>query len=187
MLLIDDIYTKEATNKSRFVCVRVCACVFFFLVFLYFFSSLYVSHASSPPYALKEEMNDESTKKYFQKNNINNKSNNKIKQRENWLVQWSTAIYDSSLHVLFSFFLSQIQILWLTCSIDFHLRHLNTIVISATIIPPLTRLTHNVTLMFRNFQASAGNNTSCWSSSHHLKRGLLDQYEIDTNQTSIRK
>ena len=88
MLLIDDIYTKEATNKSRFVCVRV----FFFLVFLYVFSSLYVSHASSPPYALKEEMNDESTKKYFQKNNINNKSNNKIKQRENWLVQWSTAI-----------------------------------------------------------------------------------------------
>ena len=184
MLLIDDIYTKEATNKSRFVCVRV---FFFFLVFLYFFSSLYVSHASSPPYALKEEMNDESTKKYFQKNNINNKSNNKIKQRENWLVQWSTAIYDSSLHVLFSFFLSQIQILWLTCSIDFHRRHLNAIVISATIIPPPTRLTHNVTLMFRNFQASAGNNTSCWSSSHHLKRGLLDQYEIDTNQTSIRK
>ena len=166
MLLIDDIYTKEATNKSRFVCVRV----FFFLVFLCVFSSLYVSHASSPPY-----------------DNINNKSNNKIKQRENWLVQWSTAIYDSSLHVLFSFFLSQIQILWLTCSIDFHRRHLNTIVISATIIPPPTRLTHNVTLMFRNFQASAGNNTSCWSSSHHLKRGLLDHYEIDTNQTSIRK
>ena len=182
MLLIDDIYTKEATNKSRFVCV-----CFFFLVFLYVFSSLYVSHASSPPYALKEEMNDESTKKYFQKNYINNKSNNKIKQRENWLVLWSTANYDSSLHVLFSFFLSQIQILWLTCSIDFHRRHLNTIVISATIIPPPTRLTHNVTLMFRNFQASAGNNTSCWSSSHHLKRGLLDQYEIDTNQTSIRK
>ena len=180
MLLIDDIYTKEATNKSRFVCVRV---FFFFLVFLYVFSSLYVSHASSPPNALKEEMNDESTKKYFQKNKINNK----IKQRENWLVQWSTAIYDSSLHVLFSFFLSQIQILWLTCSIDFHRRHLNTIVIYATIIPPPTRLTHNVTLMFRNFQASAGNNTSCWSSSHHLKRGLLDQYEIDTNQTSIRK
>ena len=76
MLLIDDIYTKEATNKSRFVCVRV---FFFFLVFLYVFSSLYVSHASSPPNALKEEMNDESTKKYFQKNKINNK----IKQREN--------------------------------------------------------------------------------------------------------
>ena len=74
ILLIDDIYTKEATNKSRFVCV-----CFFFLVFLYVFSSLYVSHASSPPYALKEEMNDESTKKYFQKNKINNKSNNKIK------------------------------------------------------------------------------------------------------------
>ena len=183
MLLIDDIYTKEATNKSRFVCVRV----FFFLVFLYVFSSLYVSHASSPPYALKEEMNDESTKKYFQKNNINNKSNNKIKQRENWLVQWSTAIYDSSLHVLFSFFLSQIQILWLTCSIDFHRRHLNTIVISATIIPPPTRLTHNVTLMFRNFQASAGNNTSCWSSSHHLRIGLLDQYDTNTEQTSFRE
>ena len=31
MLLIDDIYTKEATNKSRFVCVC------FFLVFLYVF------------------------------------------------------------------------------------------------------------------------------------------------------
>ena len=179
MLLIDDIYTKEATNKSRFVCVRV----FFFLVFLYVFSSLYVSHASSPPYALKEEMNDESTKKYFQKNKINNK----IKQRENWLVQWSTAIYDSSLHVLFSFFLSQIQILWLTCSIDFHRRHLNTIVISATIIPPPTRLTHNVTLMFRNFQASAGNNTSCWSSSHHLRIGLLDQYDTNTEQTSFRE
>ena len=143
-------------------------------------------HASSPPYALKEEMNDESTKKYFQKNNINNKSNKKIKQRENWLVQWSTAIYDSSLHVLFSFFLSQIQILWLTCSIDFHRRHLNTIVISATIIPPPTRLTHNVTLMFRNFQASAGNNTSCWSSSHHLRIGLLDQYDTNTEQTSFR-
>ena len=180
MLLIDDIYTKEATNKSRFVCVRV---FFFFLVFLYVFSSLYVSHASSPPYALKEEMNDESTKKYFQKNKINNK----IKQRENWLVQWSTAIYDSSLHVLFSFFLSQIQILWLTCSIDFHRRHLNTIVISATIIPPPTRLTHNVTLMFRNFQASAGNNTSCWSSSHHLRIGLLDQYDTNTEQTSFRE
>ena len=176
------------TPKRRLTKAGLCVCVcFFFLVFLYVCSSLYVSHASSPPYALKEEMNDESTKKYFQKNNINNKSNNKIKQRENWLVQWSTAIYDSSLHVLFSFFLSQIQILWLTCSIDFHRRHLNTIVISATIIPPPTRLTHNVTLMFRNFQASAGNNTSCWSSSHHLKRGLLDQYEIDTNQTSIRK
>ena len=61
MLLIDDIYTKEATNKSRFVCVCV------FLVFLYVFWSLYVFHASSPPYTLKEEMNDESTKKYFQK------------------------------------------------------------------------------------------------------------------------
>ena len=172
------------TPKRRLTKAGLCVCVcFFFLVFLYVFSSLYVSHASSPPNALKEEMNDESTKKYFQKNKINNK----IKQRENWLVQWSTAIYDSSLHVLFSFFLSQIQILWLTCSIDFHRRHLNTIVIYATIIPPPTRLTHNVTLMFRNFQASAGNNTSCWSSSHHLKRGLLDQYEIDTNRTSIRK
>ena len=175
------------TPKRRLTKAGLCVCVCFFLVFLYVFLSLYVSHASSPPYALKEEMNDESTKKYFQKNNINNKSNNKIKQRENWLVQWSTAIYDSSLHVLFSLFLSQIQILWLTCSIDFHRRHLNTIVISATIIPPPTRLTHNVTLMFRNFQASAGNNTSCWSSSHHFKRGLLDQYEIDTNQTRIRK
>ena len=175
------IFTPKRRLTKAGLCV--CVCFFFFLVFLYVFSSLYVSHASSPPYALKEEMNDESTKKYFQKNKINNK----IKQRENWLVQWSTAIYDSSLHVLFSFFLSQIQILWLTCSIDFHRRHLNTIVISATIIPPPTRLTHNVTLMFRNFQASAGNNTSCWSSSHHLKRGLLDQYEIDTNQTSIRK
>ena len=172
------------TPKRRLTKAGLCVCVcFFFLVFLYVFSSLYVFHASSPPYALKEEMNDESTKKYFQKNKINNK----IKQKENWLVQWSTAIYDSSLHVLFSFFLSQIQILWLTCSIDFHRRHLNTIVIYATIIPPPTRLTHNVTLMFRNFQASAGNNTSCWSSSHHLKRGLLDQYEIDTNRTSIRK
>lgn len=175
------------TPKRRLTKAGLCVCVCFFLVFLYVFLSLYVSHASSPPYALKEEMNDESTKKYFQKNNINNKSNNKIKQRENWLVQWSTAIYDSSLHVLFSLFLSQIQILWLTCSFDFHRRHLNTIVISATIIPPPTRLTHNVTLMFRNFQASAGNNTSCWSSSHHFKRGLLDQYEIDTNQTRIRK
>ena len=178
------IFTPKRWLTKAGLCVCVCL---FFLVLLYVFSSLYVSHASSPPYALKEEMNDESTKKYFQKNNINNKSNNKIKQRENWLVQWSTAIYDSSLHVLLSFFLSQIQILWLTCSIDFHRRHLNTIVISATIIPPPTRLTHNVTLMFRNFQASAGNNTSCWSSSHHLKRGLLDHYEIDTNQTSIRK
>lgn len=175
------------TPKRRLTKAGLCVCVCFFLVFLYVFLSLYVSHASSPPYALKEEMNDESTKKYFQKNNINNKSNNKIKQRENWLVQWSTAIYDSSLHVLFSLFLSQIQILWLTCSFDFHRRHLNTIVISATIIPPPTRLTHNVMLMFRNFQASAGNNTSCWSSSHHFKRGLLDQYEIDTNQTRIRK
>ena len=32
MLLIDDIDTKEATNKSRFVCVPV----FFFLVFCMF-------------------------------------------------------------------------------------------------------------------------------------------------------
>ena len=46
--------------------------------------SLYVFHASSPPYTLKEEMNDESIKKYFQKkNNNNNNSNNRIKQREN--------------------------------------------------------------------------------------------------------
>ena len=58
MLLIDDIYTKEATNKSRFVCV-------FFPSFSVW--SLYVFHASSPPYTLKEEMNDESTEKYFQK------------------------------------------------------------------------------------------------------------------------
>ena len=175
------IFTPKRRLTKAGLCV--CVCFFFFLVFLYVFSSLYVSHASSPPYALKEEMNDESTKKYFQKNKINNK----IKQRENWLVQWSTAIYDSSLHVLFSFFLSQIQILWLTCSIDFHRRHLNTIVISATIIPPPTRLTHNVTLMFRNFQASAGNNTSCWSSSHHLRIGLLDQYDTNTEQTSFRE
>ena len=83
--------------------------------------------------------------------------------------------------------LSQIQILRLTCSIDFHRRHLNTIVMSATIIPPPTRLTHNVTLMFRNFQASAGNNTSCWSSSHHLRIGLLDQYDTNTEQTSFRE
>ena len=61
MLLIDDIYTKEATNKSRFVCV--CFSQFFCM----FFWSLYVFHASSPPYTLKEEMNDESTEKYFQK------------------------------------------------------------------------------------------------------------------------
>ena len=71
------IFTPKRRLTKAGLCV--CVCFFFFLVFLYVFSSLYFSHASSPPYALKEEMNDESTKKYFQKNKINNK----IKQREN--------------------------------------------------------------------------------------------------------
>ena len=76
------IFTPKRRLTKAGLCACVCACVFFFPVFLYVFLSIYVSDASGPPYALKEEMNDESTKKYFQKNNNNNNSNNKIKQKK---------------------------------------------------------------------------------------------------------
>ena len=79
------------------VCVRVC---FFFPVFLYVFLSIYVSDASGPPYALKEEMNDESTKKYFQKNNNNNNSNNKIKQKK----KLTSSMIHRNLRFITSFF-----------------------------------------------------------------------------------
>ena len=161
-----------------------------------FFWSLYVFHASSTPYTLKEEMNDESTEKYFQKKKQQQQQQQQQNKTKRKLTSSMTPQYTIHLYMYYFLFwpwmillkvLSQIQILRLTCSIDFHRRHLNTIVMSATIIPPPTRLTHNVTLMFRNFQASAGNNTSCWSSSHHLRIGLLDQYDTNTEQTSFRE